>query len=166
MNVFSGKAGSGKSPVIKTILAFLRMLFNKRDINSNIVKVTAYTGVAADPFKMPGATTIHGAAHFNYKSPKRQSSDWVNTIIVFIDIISFMSTPTCEKPDRRIRIQTGKTEELFGGIHINFAGDFFQIPPVCEESKVIYNGYCLQWSSLTAGIRLENNHKFVKDLNY
>ena len=89
------------------------MFCNKCDIpfDSDIVKVTAYTGVAAAQFKIPGATTIHGAANLNSKSPKRQSSDWVNTIITFIDEISFMLTPTLEKLDRRLRIQTGKMDK-------------------------------------------------------
>ena len=123
----SGKAGSGTSRFIKTILACLRMFCNKCDIpfDSNIVKVTAFTGVAAAQFKILGATTIHKAAHLNSKSPKTKGSDWVNTILIFVDKISFMSTPTCEKLDRRLRIQTGKMDKLFGEIHIIFAGDFF-----------------------------------------
>ena len=143
----SGKAGSGKSHVIKTILAFLRMFCNKCDIpfDSDIVKVTAYTGVAAAQFKIPGATTIHRAAHMNYKSPKRQSNDWVNKIISVIDEISFMSTPTWEKLDRRLRIQTVKMDELFGGIHIIFAGDFFKYLQFAKKVKpsimdTAYNG--------------------------
>ena len=31
---------------------------------------------------------------------------------------------------------------------------------------MLYNGYCLQWNSLTAVIILENNHRFVKDPDY
>ena len=54
-------------------------------------------------------------------------------------------------------------DEFFGGIHIIFAGDF-QITPVCEEMKALYNGYCLQWNSLKAAIKLEKNH--VKDPGY
>ena len=77
-----------------------------------------------------------------------------------------MSTSTCEKLHRRLRIQTGKMDELFGRIHIIFAGDFFQIPPVCEESKALYNGCCLQWNPLTDVIILENNHRFVKNPDY
>ena len=133
----SGKAGSGKSHVIKSILAFLRIFCNKCDIPfySYIVKVTVYTGVAAAQFKIPCATTIPGANHLNSKSPKRH--DWVNTIIAFIDEFSFMSGPTCEKLDRRLRIQTEKMDELFRGIHVIFARDFFQIPPVCAENKAL-----------------------------
>ena len=47
-----------------------------------------------------------------------------------------------------------------------FLLEIFQIPPVFEESKALYNGYCLQWNSLTAVIILENNHRFVKDPDY
>ena len=31
---------------------------------------------------------------------------------------------------------------------------------------MLYTGYCLQWNSLTTVIKLENNHRFVKDLDY
>ena len=68
----SGKAGSGNIHVIKTILAFLRMFCNKCDITFDsdiVIKVKTYTGVMAAKFKIPGATTIHGAAHLNSKSP-------------------------------------------------------------------------------------------------
>ena len=83
----SGKTGSGKNHVIKTILAFLRMFYNKCDVPFyiEILKATAYTSVVAAQFKIPGATTIHGAAHLNSKSPKRYSFYWVDTIIVFVD---------------------------------------------------------------------------------
>ena len=123
--LLSEKAGYNKSPFIKT--AFLRIFCNKYDIpfGSEIVKVTPYNSAVAAQFKIPSATTIHRAARLNSKSPKRQSNYWVHTIIAFIDEMSFMSTPTCEKLDRRRMIQTGKTDELFEGIHITFAGYFF-----------------------------------------
>ena len=61
----SGKAGSGKSHVIKTALAFLKKFCNNCDIpfDSDVVKVTAVTGCAAANLKIPGATTVHRAAH-------------------------------------------------------------------------------------------------------
>ena len=53
------------------------MFCNKCDIpfDSDIIKVTAYTGVAGAQFKITRATTIHGEARLNYKIPKRQIPD-------------------------------------------------------------------------------------------
>jgi len=67
----SGKAGSGKSHVIKTALAFLKKFCNNCDIpfDTDVVKVTAVTGCAAANLKIPGATTIHRAAHLT-RAPK------------------------------------------------------------------------------------------------
>ena len=142
----SGKAGSGKSHVIKTALAFLKKFCNNCDIpfDTDVVKVTAVTGCAAANLKIPGATTIHRAAHLT-TAPKKQCPDWINTILLFIDEISFMSNTKLENLDRHLKIQTGRSDMLLGGVHIVFAGDFYQIPPVLEEKKhfiwvTVYNG--------------------------
>ena len=137
----SGKAGSGKSHVIKTALAFLKKFCNNCDIpfDTDVVKVTAVTGCAAANLKIPGATTIHRAAHLT-RAPKKQHPDWINTILLFIDEISFMSKTKLENLDRYLKIQTGRSDMLLGGVHIVFAGDFYQIPPVLEEKKALYMG--------------------------
>ena len=112
--------------MIKTALAFLKKFCNNCDIpfDSDVVKVTAVTGCAAANLKIPGATTIDRAAHLTIPNPKRQHPDWINTILLFIDEISFMSTTKLEKLDRYLKIQTGRSDVLFGGWHIVFAGDF------------------------------------------
>ena len=71
----SGKAGSGKNHVIKTALDFLEKLCNNCDIpfDSDIVKVTAVTGCAAENLKIPGATTLHRSAHLNSSNPKNST---------------------------------------------------------------------------------------------
>ena len=55
-----------------------------------------------------------------------------------------MSKTTLRKMDKYLRIMTRRKENLFGGAHIVFAGDFYQIPPVAEESKALCTGYCIQ----------------------
>ena len=74
-----------------------------------------------------------------------------------------MSKTTLEKLDKYLRIMTWRKDNLFGGVHIIFAGDFYQIPPVVEESKALYTGYCIQWEVLNTTIILENNHRFRED---
>ena len=164
----SGKAGSGKSHVIKTALAFLKKFCNNCDIpfDSDVVKVTAVTGCAAANLKIPGATTIDRAAHLTNLNPKRQHPDWINTNLLFIDEISFMSTMKLEKLDRYLKIQTGRSDVLFGGVHIVFAGDFYQIPPVMAENKALYMGNNVQWGALNAVIFLVKNHRFKDDPEY
>ena len=56
-----------------------------------------------------------------------------------------MSNTKLENLDRHLKIQTGRSDMLLGGVHIVFAGDFYQIPPVLEEKKhfiwvTVYNG--------------------------
>ena len=60
----SGKAGSGKSYVIKNVLTFIRIFPNKCNIpfDSDIAKVTAFTGSTAAQLKILGATRLHRAA--------------------------------------------------------------------------------------------------------
>ena len=71
-NVFAGKAGSGKSHVIKTASAFPKKFCNNYDrhFDSDVVKLTVVTGCAAASLKIPGATTVHRAAHLT-KPPKK-----------------------------------------------------------------------------------------------
>ena len=68
----SRKSGSGKSHVIKSIIAFLRIFCKTFDVpfDIDIVKVTAYTGVVVAQFKIPGATTIHRAANLKFQKSK------------------------------------------------------------------------------------------------
>ena len=98
----SGKAGSRESHVIKTTLTFLKKFCDKCDIpfDSDVIKITAYTGCAAAGLKILGATTIHRAAQLNSKNPQKHSTDWINTALLFIDEISFMSKTTLAKLDR------------------------------------------------------------------
>ena len=77
-----------------------------------------------------------------------------------------MSKTILEKLEKYLRIMTGRKENLFGGVNIVFAGDFYQIPPISEESKALYTGCCIQWEALNAAIILENNHRFREDLEY
>jgi len=39
-------------------------------------------------------------------------------------------------------------------VHIVFAGDFYQIPPVLGEKKALYTGNSVQWGALNAVIFL------------
>ena len=64
-----------------------------------------------------------------------------------------MSTAKFEKLDRYLKIQTERSDVLLGGVHIVFAGDFYQIPPVWKE-KALYTGNSVQWGALNAVIFL------------
>ena len=112
------------------------------------MKVTAVTGCAAANLKIPGATTLHRSAHLYNSNPKKQHPDWINTILLFIDEISFMSKTKLEKLDRYLKIQTGRSDVLLGGVHIVFAGDFYQIPPVIAEQKHFI------WVIMCSGVHL------------
>ena len=46
-----------------------------------------------------------------------------------------MTTTRLEQLDRCLKIQTGRSDVLFGRVHIVFAGDFYQIPPIMEDKK-------------------------------
>ena len=63
-------------------------------------------------------------------------------------------------------MQTGRSAVLLGGVHIVFAGDFYQIPPVMEEKKALYMGNSVQWGALNAVIFLVKNHKFKDGPEY
>ena len=77
-----------------------------------------------------------------------------------------MSIPTLVTLDEYLRIQTGRSDKLFGEVHVILPRDFYQIPPVAEESRALYKGHSVQWEALNAVIFLKTNHPFKNDLEY
>ena len=120
----SGKAGTGKSHVIKTFQKFLKLFSDGCNIpfDSSITKYTACTGSAA--CLIPFETTIHLAAELNSRKVRNDSPDWTDVILLVIDEISYMPQKDLVKLDQNLRILSGNKDTIFGGIHIIFAGDF------------------------------------------
>lgn len=138
-NVFyTGCAGTGKSIILKTLIAKLHGLYGKEAI-----AITASTGLAAATI---GGSTLHkwsgvgigtGTAQQLVKRLEKRHSQlavWRNTRVLIIDEVSMIDGHFLDKLEymaRRLR----KNEKPFGGIQLVLTGDFFQLPPVQKRDS-------------------------------
>ncbi|KAF8656387.1 hypothetical protein AX16_002573 [Volvariella volvacea WC 439] len=134
---FTGPAGTGKSVLLREIISRLRV---RR--GHDRVAVTAPTGVAGINI---GGSTIHSWAGIGLGKPDadilarriegsdKLSKRWLSTAVLIIDEISMLDGrlfDKLEKIGRRVR----GTPLPFGGIQLILSGDFYQLPPVPDES--------------------------------
>jgi len=125
----SGKAGTGKS----TLIHYLRHTFKK-----NVV-VVAPTGVAA---LNVGGATIHSYFHF---PPHIVTDNDIKEVIdrrlytkldlLIVDEISMVRADLVDAIDKFLRINGPYRDRPFGGIHLLFIGDLFQLPPVVTRAE-------------------------------
>ena len=142
-----GEAGTGKSKLIHAITRFVRHRFG-----ADAAKVMAYMGCAA--YNIHGAT-IHstmglqsqGGTHssvsnnptiMNQTRLNKLSGKFQDVKIIIIDEISLVDARMLNAIDVMLR-QVNKAEEPFGGYHIVFMGDFYQLPPV--DNKPLYKRF-------------------------
>uniref|UniRef100_A0A670J067 ATP-dependent DNA helicase PIF1 n=1 Tax=Podarcis muralis TaxID=64176 RepID=A0A670J067_PODMU len=147
---FTGSAGTGKSYLLKKIMASLP---------PNSTYATASTGVAACQI---GGTTLHAFAgigsgkaslHQCIELAQRPGirQQWLNCRHLIIDEISMVEGDFFDKLEavaRAIR----KCEDPFGGIQLIICGDFLQLPPVSKSSE--QPRFCFQAKSWRKCIHL------------
>ena len=99
---------------------------------------------------------------------------WINTRILIIDEISFMSCKKLIRLDKNLRKLTENYSEKFGGLDIIFCGDFCQLEPLNtsndnpdSEIKPIYyaSGHAktLWHKAINCFIELKGLHRFNED---
>jgi hypothetical protein len=132
--------------------------------DGNTFIVTACSNSAA---ALINGTTIHSVAKLNSKRKNvranRQSVDWKNVKMILIDEISFLSSRELIKLDSNLRKLTGRKGMLYGGLHMIFVGDFFQLDPV--SGQPVYSGeanICWQ-QAINACVFLDVPHRFKND---
>ena len=154
-NIFlTGPGGSGKTELIKRMVAFSHSLGKK-------VQVCALTGCAAVLLNC-NAKTVHSWAGIGLATApnediiqkinmnKFKKKNWTSIDILIIDEISMMSLKIFDLLDaigKCIR-QKGSALKPFGGLQLVFSGDFYQLPPVGNTYET--NAFCfesLNWNS-------------------
>jgi len=168
---FTGSAGTGKSHLLRRIVASLP---------PDVTFVTASTGIAACHI---GGTTLHsfagigsGTAALNQciELAKRQGvqQQWKKCRHLVIDEISMVDGEFFEKMENVARVVRGNNKP-FGGIQLILCGDFLQLPPVSKGGKK--TRFCFQteaWSrAVTQTLQLKQVHRqsdpaFIKILNH
>ena len=132
---YTGKAGSGKTLVLRKISKCLQHKFGEQ-----AVAITATTGIAATQI---GGQTIHSWAGIGVGFGSRYqllhqvnnnleaSQRWKKCKALIVDEVSMMNRDVFEALEfisRKVRAN----EERFGGIQLIFCGDFYQLPPVVK----------------------------------
>lgn len=175
---FTGSAGTGKSLLLKAIIAALKKKHAKM---TNVVSVTASTGMAASNI---GGMTLHSWGAIaptvdnidklirSIRTARPALLRWKTTQILIIDEVSMVDGHLFEKIAAIATQLRKKTDRPFGGIQLVVTGDFFQLPPVTGGGKQPFFAFeCDAWKaciehtvSLTRVFRQKDN-KFIQLLN-
>jgi hypothetical protein len=123
----AGSGGTGKSRVIQCFKDFARRWHS---VASTVI--SASSGVAAI---LIGGCTIHSALGIGMrreppKPTQQQINAWSEVGVLFIDEFSMVTPHMLDLIDTRLKQLKGQTEKLYGGVHLIFCGDFYQLPPV------------------------------------
>ena len=91
---------------------------------SNIQGITIHSALCLGPIKSKQPNS-------NAKSISDLQAMWTGTDWVIIDEILMVSCQLLAEISSALSIAKGNMEP-FGGIHLVYAGDFGQLPPVCK----------------------------------
>ena len=147
-NIFiTGPGGTGKSALIKH-------LKQDADIRGKHIQVCALTGCAAVLLECK-AKTLHSWSGIGLgKGPieqlikkvqknKHSKALWKETDILVVDEVSMMSLKLFETLDA-IGKSVRKDRRPFGGLHLIFSGDFYQLPPVGDKDELDTSKFCFE----------------------
>ncbi|GAA5974457.1 hypothetical protein JCM11641_003225 [Rhodosporidiobolus odoratus] len=143
---FTGSAGTGKSVLLREIIASLKRKYRG---GSDAVAVTASTGMAACNI---GGVTIHSFAGIgigqgtaeqliaNIKKNRNANAKWQRVKVLVVDEVSMVDGYLFDKLAAiatALKKKAGKSGSAaagkpFGGIQLVVTGDFFQLPPVTK----------------------------------
>ncbi|XP_066914113.1 ATP-dependent DNA helicase pif1-like [Clytia hemisphaerica] len=142
----TGGAGVGKSFLVRTLTEQMKKILKEPGQNNEkepSVFVTASTGKAATNVD---GTTLHSAfklpIYGKGKHFKKLSGDNMHNLrlkfkhlkILLIDEISMIGEKSFKDLNQRLQEIKENNTESFGGISILLIGDFFQLPPIKQDS--------------------------------
>jgi hypothetical protein len=162
----TGPGGGGKSYVISAVIEYCKIFSMAAGItfDSNTFLLTACSNSAA--FLINGRT-IHSMCHLNSKQKSlirlMKRCNWKDVRFIFIDEVSFFSSKDLMKLDKHLRILTGNRGMLYGGVHIIFVGDFFQLDPVSGQPIYGHDAFIHWKQAVNACIFLDGFHRFNGD---
>lgn len=137
---FTGPAGTGKSVLMRAIIAELKKKWAR---DPERLSVTASTGLAACNI---GGQTLHSFAGIGLgkedvptlvKKIRRNAkakNRWLKTKTLIIDEVSMVDGDLFDKLSQIARTLRNNGR-AFGGIQLIITGDFFQLPPVPDGGK-------------------------------
>lgn len=174
---FTGSAGTGKSVLMRSIIAQFRHKFRK---DADRLAITASTGLAACVIE---GQTLHSWAGIGLgkepvpelvKKIKRNAKTrarWIRTKVLVVDEISMVDGELFDKLEQIARMIRNNGRP-FGGIQLVVTGDFFQLPPVPERNTVAKFAFdaatwttCIQHTILLTHVFRQKDPVFAGMLN-
>ena len=165
-NIFiTGPGGTGKSALIKH-------LKQDADKRGKHIQVCALTGCAAVLLECK-AKTLHSWSGIGLgKGPieqlikkvqknKHSKALWKETDILVVDEVSMMSLKLFETLDA-IGKSVRKDRRPFGGLHLIFSGDFYQLPPVGDKDDLDTSKFCFESEFWFTTFQKENHIQLQK----
>lgn len=141
---FTGKAGTGKTTLLRAIVAGLRARLGPAEFKRRVA-VTALTGVAATHIQ---GQTLHAAlglgtvrrhrdvqAALMRADVRKRVMGWQ---VLVVDECSMLSAELLDALERALREVRGSHRPA-GGLQIVMCGDFFQLPPVTKQDGQGHN---------------------------
>ena len=87
-----------------------------------------------------------------------------NTVMLIVDKVSFANKNEIETLNKHLRIfRDARRNTRFGGIHVLFTGDFFQLKPVGSKPLYLYTEFELWQRDVHTFMELKTNHRFIED---
>ena len=96
--------------------------------DSDMMNITILTSVATCEIS-DGRTLYSQACPFSDRIRKFNKESWVSTKMLIIDEVSFLDEDNLRKLDKHMR-KLKEKDVMYGGVHLVFVGDFFQMLPV------------------------------------
>lgn len=152
---FTGSAGTGKSVLLREIIAVMRKKYARE---SDRVAITASTGLAACNI---GGVTLHSFSGIGLgkeevpelvkkiKRNQKAKHRWMRTKVLIVDEISMVDGDLFDKLEAIARTLRNNGRP-FGGIQLVITGDFFQLPPVPDSNSA--STFCFDAKSWTSAI--------------
>lgn len=163
----SGIGGTGKSEVIKAFIEFVKgiRIFFDWNYDDDVIQVSAYTGAAV--CQIPNGKTLHSTVGLMgpNKLTQEKIDSWKSTMMLIIDEVSFLSEHILQKADKHMKVLKEVKDIMFGGCHVIFVGDFFQILPV-GSGQPLFKDNTLQFGAINKAIFLNVSHRFSDDQAY
>ena len=160
----SGMGGTGKSEVIKAFVHFAKNISHAFGwkYDNDVIKITALTGAAA--CEIPNGRTLHSQACLSSQNiSQKQKDTWVYTKMLIIDEVSFLDEDNLRKLDKHLR-KLKEKDVIFGGVHVVFVGDFFQMVPV--RGLPLFKNNTIQFNAINRAVFLNVSHRFSDDHLY
>ena len=174
---FTGSAGTGKSVLMKAIIAQLR---RKYRAEVDRFAVTASTGLASCILE---GQTLHSWSGIGLgkepapelvkkvKRNQKARQRWLRTKVLIVDEVSMVDGQLFDKLEQVARTIRNNGRP-FGGIQLVVTGDFFQLPPVPEKNtiaKFVFEAVtwntCIQHTILLNHVFRQKDEKFAGMLN-